>query len=204
MKKILFPFIIAVVSFINPSCSNQEAAPECCNTGSGQTNEVAAISDESIFLLDSNWESYQGQMRPMSDLNGKIIVAAMFFSNCPSACPRIAADMKNIESGLTDAEREKVQFVLISMDPDRDTPEQMQDFASNHQLNKSWELLRSDKNATMEIANVLGVKIKPLEGGGFDHSNIIHILNQKGEIVYQQMGLNIDPKESLKEIRKII
>ena len=204
MKNILLFTAIALISFIYPSCKSKTETASCCKTEAGQSEKAAEISDESVFLLDSDWESYHGETIKLSDFKGKVIVAAMFFTNCPSACPRIAADMKNIENGLTAEEREKVQFVMISMDTERDTPKQMQSFAANHQLGSSWELLRSGKNETMEIANVLGVKIKPLEEGGFDHSNIIHILNQKGEIVYQQMGLNVDPTESLREIRKLI
>jgi protein SCO1/2 len=90
------------------------------------------------------------------------------------------------------------------MDIKRDTPVQMKKYAADHQLNKKWDLIRSDQSATMELANVLGVRIQPLEGGGFDHSNIIHILNPKGELVYQQVGLNVDPEQSLMEIRKLL
>ena len=204
MKNILLFIAIAIISFAYPSCSSKTEKASCCKTDSELSEKVGEISDESVFLLDSDWESYNGQTKKLSDFKGKVTVVAMFFTTCPSACPRIAADMKNIESALTAEEREKVQFALITMDTEYDTPEQMQSFADNHQLGDSWEMLRSAKNETMEIANVLGVKIKPLDGGGFDHSNIIHILNQKGEIVYQQMGLNVDPAESLREIRRLI
>lgn len=206
MKNSLLLIITLSVILFNASCNRKAETKSCCKTNEEvETKEIAGpISDESVYLLDSEWESYHGQTKHLADFKGEIVVASMFFSNCPSACPRIAADMKAIEAKLTLAERAKVQFVLISMDPERDNPEQLQAFATNHQLNSRWELMRSGKNATMEIANVLGVKIKPLEEGGFDHSNIIHILNQQGEIVYQQMGLNVDPEMSLKEIRELM
>lgn len=204
MRNFLLFIAIAIASFIYPSCNNKTEKASCCKTDTGQSEKAGEISEESVFLLDSDWESYHDKTIKLSDFKGKVIVTAMFFTTCPSACPRIAADMKNIESALTPEEREKVQFLMISMDTEQDTPEQMRSFAENHQLGDSWEMLRSGKNETMEIANVLGVKIKPLEGGGFDHSNIIHILNQEGEIVYQQMGLNVDPAESVREIRELI
>jgi len=90
------------------------------------------------------------------------------------------------------------------MDPERDNPAQMSRFASDHRLSSSWEIIRSDKSATMEIANVLGVRVKPLKEGGFDHSNIIQLLNAQGEIVFQQHGLNIDPVKTLMEIRQLL
>ena len=46
--------------------------------------------------------------------------------------------------------------------------------------------------------------MKPLSDGGFDHSNVIHILDQKGEIVFQQNGLGANPEQSVQEIRSLL
>jgi protein SCO1/2 len=56
----------------------------------------------------------------------------------------------------------------------------------------------------MEIANVLGVKVKKLENGGFDHSNIIHVFDQEGVIVHQQNGFAVEQDETLKELRNLL
>lgn len=187
------------------SCKSKNETGSCCKTGEhAELEKSTDISDQSIFLLDSEWESYRDEQKILSDYQGKVIVGAMIFTHCPSACPRLVADMKIIESSLTEAERDKVRFLLISMDPERDTPEQMRKFAKDHQLNESWEMIRSGNAATMEVANVLGVRIKPLKDGGFDHSNVIQILNPDGEIVFQQQGLNNSPEVCLEQIRGLL
>ncbi|KAF0201768.1 MAG: hypothetical protein FD170_2441 [Bacteroidetes bacterium] len=195
---------LALILIMITSCGKKTENGKCCNTTEdaevAKTNEM---SDESVFLLESEWENQQAEQKNLSDYGGKIIVGAMIFTNCPSACPRIVADIKLIESSLTEDERNQIQFLLISMDPERDNPAQMRRFAKDHRLN-GWEIIRSDKSATMEIANVLGVRVKPLKEGGFDHSNIIQLLNAKGEIVFQQHGLNIDPFKTLMEIRQLL
>jgi len=205
MKKIsrYFILLLAVTAL---SCSQmKQEAPSCCSTKQHESPEpLPAVSGESLFLLDSKWETYRNDTLKFEDLAGKPVVAAMIFTNCPSACPRIVADMKILEEGLTTAEREQVRFLLISMDPKRDNPEQMQKFASDHRLNPDWIMIRSDRMATLEMANVLGVRINPLDDGGFDHSNTIHILNKTGEIAYQQHGLALEPTELLKQIRTLI
>jgi protein SCO1/2 len=199
-----FLLTFAVFVFVLTSCSKKTEKGDCCKTGHNSTEEkTLEISDESVFLLESQWENQKNEQKKLSDYGGKVIVGAMIFTNCPSACPRIVADLKIIESTLSEDERARIQFLLISMDPERDNPAQMSRFASDHRLNR-WEIIRSDKSATMEIANVLGVRVKPLKEGGFDHSNIIQLLNAQGEIVFQQQGLNVDPVATLKEIRKLL
>lgn len=204
MKFFLKLTYLSVIVLLISSCARKQEAASCCKDDKHAELETGAVSDKSLFLLSSDWKTTHGEEKKLESYRGKVVVTSMFFTNCASACPRITADMKNIEAGLTPEEREKVQFVLITMDLARDTPEQMSKFAADHQLNDSWDLMRSDQNATMEIANVLGVRIQPLDSGGFDHSNVIHILNPEGELVYQQKGLNVDPKQSLLEIRKML
>ncbi|MBV2247885.1 MAG: SCO family protein [Lentimicrobium sp.] len=202
-RSIIVPLMSAIL-LLTFACTQQKEESSCCKTDSSPVTEPLPVSDNSLYLLTSDWETERNDVKKLEAYHGKVVVASMFFSNCASACPRITADMKNIEAGLSPEEQKKVQFLLITMDIKRDTPGQMKKYAADHQLKDNWELIRSDQSATMEMANVLGVRIQPTEGGGFDHSNIIHILNPEGELVYQQMGLNVDPQQSLLEIRKLL
>ncbi|GAB1404684.1 hypothetical protein MASR1M74_18630 [Lentimicrobium sp.] len=204
-KKILTITLMSALFVLAIACNRAPVEEgSCCKSEAAAAAEPLQISDQSLYLLNSAWETQNSEVKQLEAYKGKIVVASMFFSHCASACPRITADMKNIEDGLSPEEREKVQFLLITMDVKRDTPVQMKKYAENHRLGNRWELVRSNDAATMELANVLGVRIQPLEEGGFDHSNIIHILNPQGEIVYQQTGLNVNPEQSLLEIRKML
>jgi len=140
----------------------------------------------------------------LRDLSNKITVAAMVFTNCESACPRIVADIQRIEKAFTKEELQNIQFLLITMDPARDTPVRFIEFSNDHQLNDNWICISSDNDATMEIANVLNVRIKPLEGGGFDHSNTIHLIDKNGNIAFQQNGLAQEPTEMIEHIKTLI
>lgn len=97
-----------------------------------------------------------------------------------------------------------MQFLLISMDPERDTPERMQEFAGQFQLNTQWTLISSTEDATMEMANILGVRVKKLSDGGFDHSNVIHVINPAGIVVHQQQGLSVDPAETVVALQRLL
>jgi len=195
--------IISCITILLFSCTskNDSEVSESKQSIDSTVITLANLPDASIFNLTSKWITQQKDSIALIKFAGKITVAAMVFTHCQSACPRIVSDIQRIENSLTDKEKEQVQFLIISMDPERDTPEVFQKFYKEYKLNKHWTLVSSNSDATIEIANVLGVKVKKLSDGGFDHSNTIHILNKKGVIVYQQNGLEVSPDETIKQIK---
>ena len=67
---------------------------------------------------------------------------------------------------------------------------------------KRWHLLTGDENSISELAAVLGFKYKKEPDGSFSHSNIINVLNEAGEVVYQHFGLNQDVQDVLDNFKK--
>lgn len=197
--------LIIFLSTVLISCNKKSEVKtrSCCST---EKSVVAPkeLSGESVYNLTSSWTTQKNENLKLDHFRNKITVAAMVFTHCESACPRIVADMQRIESNLTGKELQQVTFLLISMDPERDTPARLKEFSAEHKLNANWTLICSTLDATMEIANVLGVKVKKLEGGGFDHSNIIHVFDQGGVITHQQNGFDVEQEETLKAIRDLI
>lgn len=202
MKTYIFIPLFLLTIFI--SCDNSEKKACCKIKEKAQSSENTSLPDESIFNLSSTWQTQQKENIQLVHFKGKITVAAMVFTHCESACPRIVADVQRIEKAFLPEELKQIHFLLISMDPERDTPERFNTFAKEHELNNNWTLVSASKDATMEIANVLNVRIKKLENGGFDHSNIIHIIDPNGLIVYQQNGLAQEPDEAVKKIKSLL
>ena len=62
-------------------------------------------------------------------------------------------------------------------------------YAEGHGLDLThWTLLRADDDATRELAAALGVGYLPSGQGGFDHAAVISLLDEKGEVFFQQRG----------------
>jgi protein SCO1/2 len=197
--------LLILFSTILISCNKKvETKIRSCCSNEKSSEALKEISGESVYNLTSTWTTQKKENLKLDYFKNKIVVAAMVFTHCESACPRIVADMQRIETSLSEKELQRVTFLLISMDPERDTPVRLKEFAGEHKLNANWTLVCSNLDATMEIANVLGVKVKKLEGGGFDHSNIIHVFDQGGVITYQQNGFEVEQEETLKAIRDLI
>ena len=173
----------------------------CCDVeDAGQ-----ALSDSSIYHLDSRWLNQAGNAVELSDLRGRVRVVAMIFTHCRYACPRLTADMLAIEAGLTDSERAQAGFVLFSIDPERDTPAALLAYAREYELDLAhWTLLRGEIPAVQDLAAVLGVKYKRSPSGDYSHSNLISVLDRNGNIVYQQEGLNTMPDEAVAVVRTLL
>ncbi|TGV02391.1 SCO family protein [Flavivirga rizhaonensis] len=169
-----------------------------------QTSKVIvnnAISDESIFNLTTTWNTEEDEAIQLEDLKGKTLVLVMIYTTCKAACPRLVADMRNIEKQIPENQLKDLQFVLVSIDPETDTPERLKSFAiENHMDRLHWTFLQGTESSVREFANVLAVKYKQISPMDFSHSNIISVFNSGGELMHQQEGLGVDNKETVKTI----
>ncbi|MHB8929031.1 MAG: SCO family protein [Melioribacteraceae bacterium] len=174
--------------------TSSEMKPCCANLKNDKAN------DNSIYQLESVWKTEAGKKITLNDLKGKKQIMAMVFANCTYACPLIVNDMKKIESKIN---RNDVDFLLVSIDSKRDTPEALTQYAKNNKLDlKRWHLLTGDENGISELAAVLGFKYKKEPDGSFSHSNIINVLDENGVVAYQHFGLNQDVQDVIEEINK--
>lgn len=137
----------------------------------------------------------------MKDLKGKVLVMVMIYTSCKAACPRLVADMRNIESRLPNKIKDKVQLILVSIDPKVDTPKRLKAFAIENKMDaKPWLFLRSSEENTREFAAVLAVNYKKVSPIDFSHSNIISVFNTQGELVFQQEGLGVNSDATVNKI----
>jgi protein SCO1 len=196
MKTWILVLTLALTTFGNfaaepgatAAVAKEKVAP-CCrvNVAAGKP------TDRSLYLLESKWSSDRGAQVGLSVLRGRPQVVAMFFTQCEYACPIIVNDMKKLQAKLPPALREGVDFLLVSMDPDRDSVAALADFRKRRALPlESWTLLRGSQDDVRELAALLGVNYAREANGQFAHSNVITLLNAEGEVVLQQVGLQAD------------
>lgn len=193
-------FILFTSCIENHSKTNSYVDKPCC----AELDSGAVVSSNSIYQLNEDWLDQNNQIIKLSSLKGKPQVVAMIFTNCAYACPRIMFDLKQIESNLTEAQKKKVDFLLITFDTVRDTPAQLKKYANEHKLGAHWRLLHGNDNQVREISLVLGVKYEQQKDKSFAHSNIITVLNHEGEIVHQQEGLGANSDLTISKILELI
>lgn len=170
-----------------------------------KTKDTKEISDLSIYNLPSVWTNQDNQEIELKELKGDILVMVMIYTTCKAACPRLVADMRAIEKQIPDNHKNKVKLVLVSIDPETDTPERLKQFAIENKMDSDqWIFLRGSEGDTREFAAILAVNYKKISPIDFSHSNIISIFDQQGELVHQKEGLGIDLKKSVDKILELV
>lgn len=162
-------------------------------------------SEHSIYHLDGTWLDQGGRELSLSDLAGRIQVVAMVYTHCSYACPRILAQMKRMEGAVADEAAKRVGFALVSIDPERDRPDRLGEFAEQSRLNpERWTLLNGSEEDLLGLSVLLGVKYRSTGQGEFSHSNVITVLDEEGVIVDRVEGLSADLDPTIDTIRALL
>ncbi|WP_017258082.1 SCO family protein [Pedobacter arcticus] len=190
-------FNILVVTLIGIGFSN-------CSSGerNQQTvHEPAVTESESLYQMDGKWTTQNGDTFHLSELKGKIPVVAMVFTSCTYACPKIIEDIQKVKRQVPVNQKEKMVYVLISFDTERDTPERLKEFAISQQLDDQWLLLHGDEDEVREMSMLLNVKYKKQPNGDFAHSNEVTLLDTQGAIIAQVEGLGKNQQPIVDKIK---
>lgn len=197
-KYLLLSFVILMLS------CKQKSEQDTVGDQTIQSEKISTeqdFSDMSIYNLPSHWTTQDGNDIELKELQGKVVAMVMIYTSCKAACPRLIADMRNIEKQIPNDKKNKVQYVFVSIDPETDTPERLKAFAKENLMeDEKWLFLRGTEENTREFATVLAVNYKQISPIDFSHSNIISVFDQGGELVHQQEGLGVDNVETVRAI----
>ncbi len=190
---------------LQPACTETTeaaTAPSCCATLEAGTDHTTPLPGDSAWQLDSPWQDQDGRDRRLADFRGEVTVAAMVFTHCVYACPRLVADMQELAARLGTPQP---RYLLVSMDHERDDPATLRAFAARHHLDPAhWTLLHGDAPQVREFAAVLGVNFRRAPNGDYAHSNQLAVLDRDGRIVHRQHGLQADPTATLQVLADLL
>ena len=90
-------------------------------------------------------------------LKDKVVVINFIFTNCEGACPLITHKLTLVRDGLEGSIGNPIQFVSLSLDPARDTPAAMKEFAKTHNADHDgWVFLTGKSENLDNIIKRLG------------------------------------------------
>ena len=144
---------------------------------------AADLPGDSVYHLDVPLVDQDGVGFKFADGHGKPRVVSMFYTSCRYVCPLIIDTLLKTERALPESERGKLEVLLVSIDPDKDTPEALKRVADKRHLDTPrWRLARTDKAHVRRLAAVLGIQYKQLEDREFSHSSALVLLDARGRI----------------------
>ena len=157
-------------------------------SGSGQGDQTALI-DAGIILLpqsrtvpDLSLTDQDGQPVSLNQLKGKWTVLFFGYTFCPDICPTTLAQLRQIKSELPGEAVDKLRIVLVSVDPDRDTPQQLKQYLGY--FDKQFVGLRAPVDTLQKLANAVSIPYIPADtskpGYTVDHSGNLALLGPDG------------------------
>lgn len=133
---------------------------------------------------------------------GKVWISEFFFANCPSICPIMNTQLKNVAKSLALYQKD-IQYLSFTIDPTNDTPRQLK--AHKKQLgisNPNWAFLTGNETYTHQlgIEHFLIFAGRQEEAlGGYAHSGAFTLVDKKGYVrgVYEVVkpDLSVNKKE---------
>ena len=141
-----------------------------------------------IELSGFSMEKEDGSYFTKSDLQGKWTIMYFGFSSCPSECPVTMSELRKLINALRekDFELDDKQWILVTIDPERDSAEDINFYASR--FDSSFVGVRAERPTLLSLTTQLNVaKVKPMKHETHsieelsNHVNNIILINQNGE-----------------------
>jgi protein SCO1/2 len=134
-------------------------------------------------VLDPPWTApemdlidQRGSPFSLTDQRGKVVLVYFGYVNCPDECPLTMAHLKLVRENLG-RKADRMQVVMVSTDPARDTPEALGEFLGK--FDPSFVGLTGTEE---QLQKVWGDYYVTVEEGGEVHSSLIYVVDPAGDI----------------------
>ncbi len=153
-------------------------------------------------LPDFTFTSHENKPFGLADMKGKISVVDFIFTNCHGPCPIMAVNMGELYRDF--ASTDKVQFVSISVDPERDTPAVLKEYALQKGVDAPprWIFLKAPLDDVIWLTEK-GFLL-PAEDLPGNHTTKFVLVDQLGQIRGYFDGTDGDLMRVIKEQIKMI
>lgn len=120
----------------------------------------------------------------LSDQRGEVVLIFFGYTHCPDVCPLTLADFKQIKAELA-ADADRVNFLFITVDPARDTPERLAEHMAN--FDPAIRALIGDREELEAVWKSFGVYAARAESGSaagylVDHTARVYAIDANGDM----------------------
>lgn len=132
----------------------------------------------------------------LGDFRGKVVAVTFIFASCTDTCPLLTVKMGQVQDSLGDQFGRDIVFVSITVDPQRDTPEVLKQYAESFGANpQGWYFLTGAPDAIDIVLQRYGVYARKTATGDFDHTFLTSLIDHEGNLRVQYLGYRFDPEE---------
>ena len=164
-------------------------------SGAEEGAAASELPQDSYYQLDVALETQKGDYLRLAELQDGPVIVAMFYASCPHVCPMTISTIKAIEAELAPEDLPRLRVLMVTFDPERDTPAALSELADRHRVDQDrWQFVRTSPEDVRLVAAVLGVKHRKLPNDGFNHTSPIILLDASGREISRSEKLGVPDK----------
>jgi protein SCO1 len=166
-----------------------------------ETQALPKIAPAPGFTLTSQDDAQVS----LVDLRGKVAAVTFIFTRCTATCPVLTPMMSLVQERLGRDFGTKIAFASITVDPEHDTPEMLKLYAQAYGADvPGWSFLTGPPPVIADLTRHYGVFAAKNADGDIEHSFLTSIVDQRGILRVQYLGVRFDPEEFQRDLLSLV
>ena len=171
------------VTFIG-GCASEPRAPAIVPGA-----DIPKFQDYGDFGGDFQLTDHNGEVFRLEDQRGSVTLIFFGYTFCPDACPTLMSKLTTVFNMLDLPEEHPVKTLYITIDPERDSPEQMKEYLQYFSTIDVLGLTGTEDEID-DVVMQYGASYEKVEGGtaaGYlmNHSTWLYLIDQQGKLRYR-------------------
>jgi protein SCO1/2 len=160
--------------------------------------EIAPAPDFTLISQD-------GAQVSLAKFRGKVVAVTFIFTRCTATCPVLTPMMSLVQDRLGGDFGSKIAFASITVDPEHDTPEMLKWYAQMYGVDVAgWSFLTGPPSVIADLTRRYGVFTAKEANGDIEHTFLTSIIDQRGTIRVQYLGVRFDPEEFRRDLVSLL
>lgn len=182
--------------------------------GSGEAAFFGTPLDPPREARDFTLTDQFGEPISLGSLRGRVVVLTFLYTSCKDVCPLVTSKLRATYELLGDAARD-VAFLAVTVDPERDTQEQVYRYSQERGMLHRWHFLVGDRAELEPIWEYYWAGTPPKVTGDahgsadadedytVDHVAPVHLLDRAGRVRVVH-GSQFTPAELASDIERLL
>jgi protein SCO1/2 len=166
-----------------------------------QSSPLPKIASAPEFTLTSQ----DGTPISLADFRGKVVAVTFIYTLCTDTCSVLTPMMSFVQDRLGHDFGTKIAFISITVDPERDTPLVLREYARAFGADLGgWAFLTGASETIREVTRRYGVFVGSAASGDIDHSFLTSVVDPRGILRVQYLGTRFDPEEFRRDLLSLV
>ncbi len=156
-------------------------------------------------VTDHTLIDHRGEPLNLREFRGRPLVVSFIYTECVNTCAGITMAIERALKEAPPEVREKTVVLSVGFDTERDTPERLAEYGGPFMRRFSnWFFATASAHTIKRFTDQTGFWFRKRPDGGFDHLNMVTIIDDEGRVYRHIYGVEFDAEELLSPLRAII